>query len=131
MELQSYSLKFVVVIIGIFFGIVTELTTFFFYQFLFFSPVSNVVQKGSGNTLRNLKSETLKLCRESIFIHDVITLKVQSMREFAVHHGRQTKKEDLSILVSRDIKLNKYFVTIHKRCGKQLTLKIRTHTYCQ
>lgn len=29
MELQSYSLKFVVVIIGIFFGIVTELTTFF------------------------------------------------------------------------------------------------------
>lgn len=30
MELQSYSLKFVVVIIGIFFGIVTELTTFFY-----------------------------------------------------------------------------------------------------
>lgn len=130
MELQSYSLKFVVVIIGIFFGIITELTTFF-YQFLLFSPVSNVVRKASGNTLPNLKSETLKLCRESIFIHDVITLKVQSMREFAVHHGRQTKKEDLSILVSRDIKLNKYFVTIHKRCGKQLTLKIRTHTYCQ
>lgn len=130
MELQSYSLKFVVVIIGIFFGIITELTTFF-YQFLLFSPVSNVVRKASGNTLPNLKSETLKLCRESIFIHDVITLKVQSMREFAVHHGRQTKKEDLSILVSRDIKLNKYFVTIHKRCGKQLTLKIRTHTHCQ
>lgn len=65
MELQSYSLKFVVVIIGIFFGIITELTTFF-YQFLLFSPVSNVVRKASGNTLPNLKSETLKLCRESI-----------------------------------------------------------------